>query len=1288
MGTVGSRFPWRRAAVARTGTPRSVAAAKAAAAVRRCAAILSVLAMAAAWFPIVALATSGPASAASAGAPLSCDGSTIYSYQRGAKPSATGSVYGLSTSTAGRASVTAHLVTTIPDGGGANGMGITKGGTAIYVVDQTPARVNAAIIHGYNTSTRTWTRYPGGSSGTRPFVAGAVDPANGIYYYVAYVKGTVTTPATGTVYGFNTRTNTRIGGTIATFNLPTGKNPNDQNGDIAFDSAGNMYVLSSDATTVAIGVVDGPIPTTGSASGVHLTDTVLTSFGDTSTYNGIAFDNAGHLYVSGTPRNVSVLTKLNPTTGAIIAGPTPLSSNAQTYLNVDLAACSLNPTLSLQKNIVGRYAPGDQFGLKITGGGISGGNTATTTGSATGVQPEPAIAGPVIAQSGTTYTLAETAASGNLLNYTTKYSCVDTANDKDLVTGTGQSFTLPFPATSRITEISPNIVCTFTNTPVTTSITLQKTAAETALSLGETLHYSFLVTNTGSVTLAPVTIAETAFTGSGTPPVASCPAGASSLAPAASVTCTATYTVTQADMDAGQVKNTATATGISPAGQPITSAPSSATVSGVRAPAITVVKSATPSSFATAGTTIDYSFLVTNTGNVTLTAVQVTDTDLPGLSAISCPHASLAPAAAETCTATYLTTQADVDAGSVTNTATAQGNPPGSITPVVSDPSTATVPVVQAPEITMVKSATPSSFATAGTTIDYSFLVTNNGNVTLAPVTIAETAFTGSGTPPVASCPAGASSLAPGASVTCTATYLTTQADVDAGSVTNTATAQGNPPGPATPVVSDPSTATVPAAQAPAITMVKSATPSSFATAGTTIDYSFLVTNNGNVTLAPVTIAETAFTGSGTPPVASCPAGASSLAPGASVTCTATYLTTQADVDAGSVTNTATAQGNPPGPATPVGSDPSTATVPAAQAPAITVVKSATPSSFATAGTTIDYSFLVTNTGNVTLSSIQVTDTDLPGLSAISCPDASLAPAGSQTCTATYLTTQADVDAGSVTNTATAQGNPPGPATPVGSDPSTATVPAAQAPAITVVKSATPSSFATAGTTIDYSFLVTNTGNVTLSSIQVTDTDLPGLSAISCPDASLAPAGSQTCTATYLTTQADVDAGSVTNTATAQGDPPGSITPVGSDPSTATVPAAQGPAITVVKSASPGSFSTAGTTLTYSFLVTNTGDVTLSSIQVTDTDLPGLSAISCPAGASSLAPGASVTCTATYVTTQADVDAGSVTNTATAQGDPPGSITPVGSDPSTATVLLRQKPTPPPIVPPKLPVTG
>jgi len=1096
--------------------------------------------------------------------PLSCDGDTIYSYQRGSDPAATGTVYALNTSTVGKSTVAATLVTKVPSGGYANALGITKGGTGMYAVNQTTSKANSAVIHGYSTSTQAWTRYTGNSSGASDsFVAGAVNPATGIYYYVTYSAGSASRAGTGTVYGFNTNTTTRITGVIATFSLPTGHssaNKNGNNGDIAFDSAGNMYVLASNGSEVGIGVVKGPIPTTGSSSGAPLTDTLLNRFADSNSFNGIAFDNSGNLYVSGIPRSTSVLTKLNPNTGAVIAGPTPLSSIAQAFANVDLAACSLNPTLSLRKDIVARYAPGDQFTLSITGGGIREGNTTTTTGNTTGVQRE--VAGPVIARSDTTYTLHETAASGSLLNYATTYSCVDTANGNAPVTsGTGASITLPFPGKvvvssiirplSARTPVSPNVVCTFTNAPLKPGIGLQKSVGEKTLTVGETLHYSFLVTNTGNVTLAPVTINDHEFTGHGARPVVTCPAGADALAPAASVTCTATYTVTQADVDAGSVSNRATASGKTPAHQAITSAPSSATVRGVRSPAITVVKSASPSTFSVAGETITYSFDVTNSGNVTLTSVRVHDTSLPGLSAISCPHHTLAAGASQTCTATYLTTAADVDAGSVTNHAIAEGHPPSG-RPVVSDPSKAIITAIQSPAITVVKSASPSTFSVAGETIHYSFDVTNSGNVTLTSVKVHDTGNVeltsvrvhDTGLPGLSAISCPHHTLAAGASQTCTATYVTTAADVDAGSVTNHAIAEGHPPS-GRPVVSAPSEATITAVQSPAITVVKSASPSTFSVAGETITYSFDVTNSGNVTLRAIRVHDTSLRGLS---AISCPHH--TLAAGASQTCTATYVTTAADVDAGSVTNHATAHGDPPS-GRPVISAPSEATITAIHAPAITVVKSASPDSFSAAGQTIHYRFDVTNSGNVTLRAIRVHDTDLPGLSAISCPHHTLAAGASQTCTATYLTTAADVDAGSVTNHAIAEGHPPS-GRPVVSAPSEAIITAIQSPAITVVKSASPTSFSAAGQTIHYSFDVTNSGNVTLTSVRVHDTGLPGLSAISCPHHTLAAGASQTCTATYLTTAADVDAGSVTNHAIAEGHPP-SGRPVVSAPSEVTI---------------------------------------------------------------------------------------------------------------------------------------
>ena len=105
-----------------------------------------------------------------------------------------------------------------------------------------------------------------------------------------------------------------------------------------------------------------------------------------------------------------------------------------------------------------------------------------------------------------------------------------------------------------------------------------------------------------------------------------------------------------------------------------------------------------------------------------------------------------------------------------------------------------------------------------------------------------------------------------------------------------------------------------------------------------------------------------------------------------------------------------------------------------------------------------------------------------------------------------------------------------------------------------------------------------------------------------------------------------------------------------------TVPAVQTPAIGIEKSADVSSFSAPGTVITYSYLVTNSGNVTLTSVAVDD-PMSGLSAVDCH-GVATLAPGASVTCTATYTTTQADVDRGSITNTGTATGHDPCRIRP------------------------------
>lgn len=285
------------------------------------------------------------------------------------------------------------------------------------------------------------------------------------------------------------------------------------------------------------------------------------------------------------------------------------------------------------------------------------------------------------------------------------------------------------------------------------------------------------------------------------------------------------------------------------------------------------------------------------------------------------------------------------------------------------------------------------------------------------------------------------------------------------------------------------------------------------------------------------------------------------------------------------------------------------------------------------------------------------------------CPDSTLAPGASTTCTATYTVTQADVDHGQVDDSAIASGAPPQ-GLPIDSGPSSFSIPVGQAPAISVAKSATPGRVTAAGQVVSYSFLVTNTGILTLSDVSVTDIQVApasqaNLSAITCPTATLAPGAAMTCTATYTVTQADLDNGSITDSATTSGTPP-TGPPVTSPPSTATVSADQTAALQIVKSASVSGathdgVATLGAHITWTFVVTNTGTVTIKNIQVAD---PIAGAVRCPQ--SSLAPGDQMTCVAQkqHVVSATDVAAGRVVNVATAGGDAP-CVTPGPTGPVT-----------------------
>lgn len=271
-------------------------------------------------------------------------------------------------------------------------------------------------------------------------------------------------------------------------------------------------------------------------------------------------------------------------------------------------------------------------------------------------------------------------------------------------------------------------------------------------------------------------------------------------------------------------------------------------------------------------------------------------------------------------------------AGDLSNTARATATAPGGAT-VNSPTSTVNVPVIPAVRtMSVTKSGVWSDTDgdpgfTEGDTIAWSVTVQNTGNVTVSSITVAD---------PLVSlvCPVSGNntiaSIAPAASVVCTANYSITQAEIDNngggdGDIDNSATATGSAPGASGPVVASGS-ASVPIVLNPSMTIVKTAyvgglPPALGGTgttpvpqdrpAGTVITYVYVVTNTGNSSITNVTVSDVhnglgTLTGPGSEAVWSVTNGSTdsavngswdTLRPDDQIAFSATYTITQDDVD-------------------------------------------------------------------------------------------------------------------------------------------------------------------------------------------------------------------------------------------------------------------------------------------------------------------------------------------------------------------------------------------------------
>jgi uncharacterized repeat protein (TIGR01451 family)/pilin isopeptide linkage protein/uncharacterized repeat protein (TIGR02543 family) len=829
---------------------------------------------------------------------------------------------------------------------------------------------------------------------------------------------------------------------------------------------------------------------------------------------------------------------------------------------------------------------------------------------------------------------------------------------------------------------------------------------------GDKIAYEIVVKNTGFVTLTNVQVTDSLVTL--TPSMLTESFNSNNELNAGETwTYAYTYTVTQADIDKGGVTNTANASGEAPNPEDPTNPkpvvpdePGTVEVPADQTPGMTVEKRLVSvnddlslTEFSQSGDVLAYKVVVKNTGNVTLLNVQVTDSLVTLTDAMrkesKTVDGKLEVGETWTYEYTYTVSQTDIDTGKVGNSASVSGRVPDPANPEQPDlnkppvtpdaPSAEEVTAVQTPGMTVEKrlvsvndDSSLTEFSQSGDVLAYKVVVKNTGNVTLLNVQVTDSLVTLTDAMRKESKTADGK-LEVGETWTYEYTYTVSQADIDKGKVGNSASASGRVPDPANPEQPDPSkppvtpdapsAEEVTAVQTPGMTVEKrlvsvndDSSLTEFSQSGDVLAYKVVVKNTGNVTLLNVQVTDSLVTLTDAMRKESKTADGK-LEVGETWTYEYTYTVSQADIDTGKVGNSASVSGRVPDPANPEQPDPNkppvtpdapgTEEVTVVQTPGMTVIKTADKLEFAAVGEKITYTVVVKNTGNVILEDVVITDSLVELTDAMrkesKTKDGKLEVGETWTYTYVHVTTQDDMDRGVVKNAvkATSPQLPNDPVIPLPSDETT--VSGKRTPGMTIVKNVDKSKFAAAGEELTYTIVVTNTGNVTLEDVVVTDSlvtlTADMLTESATADGKLEVGETWTYEYTYAVTQADMDAGYVKNAVhVASPDFPDddldNLLPVDEVE-------VHKRTYTVVKTATEDRFYKAGDVLNYTVTVTNTGMAAVEGLKIADTLVPfaEMTLVESVEDNGNLDVGEVWTLTYEYTVTEADATAGTVLNT-------------------------------------------
>ena len=790
-----------------------------------------------------------------------------------------------------------------------------------------------------------------------------------------------------------------------------------------------------------------------------------------------------------------------------------------------------------------------------------------------------------------------------------------------------------------------------------------------AYKLGDVVFYKIEVTNAGNVTYTNVVVtdAKTGMTNT-----------VDSLQVGSNMSCITSHVVTSDDIIAGEFVNVANAVADEvqfPDGttkRPEGKAEATITTEAVNV-GMTVVKKSSASKTYELGETIEYTITVTNTGNVPYDNVVVKD-ELAGATIKSGTDykvengeaviAKLGVGQSALVYAEYTVTEGDILNGTVVNNATAKADPVNGKTPEAEGRTEDDTDDVNSRlTVTKTTTSTPANGTTyaLGETIEYKIVVENDGNVTISNIEVIDSLSTAQdkviGT---------IDKLAPAETKEFTFSYVVTEDDILAGKVVNEATATGEDPEDHDPEVKPGQTEddTDKVNSRLTVTKTTTSTPAngkSYAL-GETIEYKIVVENDGNVTISNIEVTDILSTAQdkviGT---------IDKLAPAETKEFTFSYVVTEDDILAGKVVNEATATGEGPEDHDPEVKPGQTEDDTDKVNSHLTVTKTttSTPANGTTyaLGETIEYKIVVENDGNVTISNIEVIDSLSTAQDKVIGTIDKLAPAETKEFTFSYVVTEDDILAGEVVNEATATGTDPKQEEPTVTpgevkDPTEAKKPSLFVRKVTTTTPANGEAYAL-GETIGYKIVVINNGNVTIRDITVVD----DLTKAQWDIDELEPgATSDEFTTEYVVTEADILAGKVLNVATATGKAPDVEEPIKGSGDKEVETDDPNPNMTIEKTLTnlpAKGYFTVGETAEFEITVTNTGNLTLKNVTVSE-DLEGATILSGDgysvtgneAVIATLAPYAKVVVKASYTITENDLGE-EIYNIATVSADGP-----------------------------------